>query len=214
MSRDTNSLISELVEHRQPVRPLLFSRGLALALAGLAATFAMVAGLFNLRPDVLAGNPAPVFVIATGLFFLLGLASAVSVIAMGRPSVGTDHGGWKWSAAMAGLLPLAALVTVIGHPAEAVDQTAVISGLKCLGLGSMLGLLTFAVLIWWLRRGAPTSPERAGLLTGIAAGSFGIFAFSFHCPYDDIVHIGLWHGLVVVVSAAIGRAVVPGLIRW
>jgi hypothetical protein len=87
-------------------------------------------------------------------------------------------------------------------------------GLDCLMMGSGLGLLIAAVLVWWLRRGAPTSPERAGLLTGIAAGSFGIFAFSFHCPYNDIVHIGLWHGLAVVVSAALGRLIVPRLIQW
>ena len=89
-----------------------------------------------------------------------------------------------------------------------------IDGMVCLIDGSALGLLTFAVLVWWLRRGAPTSPERAGLLTGIAAGSFGIFAFSFHCVYSDIVHIGLWHSAVVVMSAGLGRIAVPRLIRW
>lgn len=65
------------------------------------------------------------------------------------------------------------------------------------------------MLVLSLRRSAPTSPEHAGLLTGIA----GSFASSFHCPFNDIYHIGLWHSLAVVVSAAIGPVVVPYLIR-
>jgi hypothetical protein len=87
-------------------------------------------------------------------------------------------------------------------------------GVTCLAIAVVLGLLVGLVLVLWLRKGAATSPERAGLLTGLAAGSSGIFAFALHCPHNDIVHIGLWHGLAVVVSAAIGRLVVPAAIRW
>jgi hypothetical protein len=204
MSRDTNMLIAELVEGLEPVRPLRFSSGLGFALAGLGVTMTTVALLFGIRPDVMTGRFDPVFLLATGLFFLLGLASSVTVVMMSRPRVGSDHGGWVWAVAMAMLLPITAAIIGFGRG----------QGLDCLMAGSALGLVTFAVLVWWLRRGAPTSPERSGLLAGIAAGSFGIFAFSFHCAYSDIVHIGLWHSAVVVVSAVIGRTVVPRLIRW
>lgn len=218
MSRDTpkstGALIAQLVDGLEPVRPLRLSSGLGFALAGLGVTVATVALLFGIRPDVIAGHFDPVFLLATGLFLLLGLSSAVTVIVMSRPRVGSDHGGWLWAAAMAALLPAAAAIIGIGRGASAFSATAAEHGLDCLTMGSAFAILTFAVLVWWLRRGAPTSPERAGLLTGIAAGSFGIFAFSFHCVYSDIVHIGLWHSAVVVVSAAVGRIAVPQLIRW
>lgn len=214
MSRNTDALIARLVDGREPVRPLRFSSGLGLALAGLGVTMITVALLFGIRPDVVAGRFDPVFLLATGLFLLLGLASAVTVIIMSRPRVGSDHGGWVWAAAMTALLPVTAAIIGLGRGASAFSTTAIDHGLDCLMMGSALALLTFTVLVWWLRRGAPTSPERAGLLTGIAAGSFGIFAFSFHCIYSDIVHIGLWHSAVVIVSAAIGRFAVPPLIRW
>lgn len=214
MSRDTNSLIAQLVDGLEPVRPLRLSSGLGFALAGLGVTVTTVAMLFGIRPDVIAGHFDPVFLLATGLFLLLGLSSAVTVIVMSRPRVGSDHGGWVWAAAMTALLPVAAAIIGLGRGPGAFSASAVEHGLDCLMMGSALALLTFAILVWWLRRGAPTSPERAGLLAGIAAGSFGIFAFSFHCLYNDIVHIGLWHSLVVVLSGAIGRLVVPRLIRW
>lgn len=214
MLRDTNILIDQLVHGLEPVRPLRFSGGLGFALAGLAVTGATVASLFGVRPDVVAGRFDPVFLLASGLFLMLGLASAVTVIVMSRPRVGTDHSGWFWAAAMAALLPLAAGIIALGRGGR--DFTAVEAGhgLECLVAGGLLASITFAVLIWWLRRGAPTSPERAGLITGVAAGSFGIFAFSFHCAYNDIVHIGLWHGAVVLAAAVIGRMAVPQLIRW
>lgn len=214
MSRDSNSLITELVGGLKPVRPLRLSGGLSFALAGLGVTLAAVALLFGFRPDVLAGNFDPVFLLATGLFFLLGLAASATVIVMSRPHVGSDHSGWRWAAAMAALLPIAAIITGLKRGPAAMSAAGAGHGLDCLIAGSALGLLVAAALVWWLRRGAPTSPERAGLLTGIAAGSFGIFAFSFHCQYNDIVHIGLWHGLAVAVSAGLGRLFVPRLIRW
>jgi hypothetical protein len=218
MSRDTpqstGALIAQLVDSLEPVRPLRFSSGLGFALAGLGVTVTTVALLFGIRPDVMAGRFDPVFLLATGLFLLLGLASAVTVIVMSRPRVGSDHGGWVWAAAMTALLPLAAAITGLGRGAPTFSATAFDHGLDCLTMGSALAALTFGVLVWWLRRGAPTSPERAGLLTGLAAGSFGIFAFSFHCNYSDIVHIGLWHSGVVVLSAVVGRFAVPRLIRW
>lgn len=212
MSRDTNSLIADLVGNLEPVRPLRFSSGLGVALAGLGATLSILTLMFGIRPDVMVGSFDPVFVLATGLFLLLGLASSVTVIVMSRPSVGSDHGGWLWAAAMTALLPLTAIITGMGR--GALWATVAGNGFNCTMAGSALGSLTFLVLVWWLRRGAPTSPERAGLLTGVAAGSFGIFAFSFHCAYNDIVHIGVWHSMVVVIGGILGRIAVPRLIRW
>ncbi|MDE2561332.1 MAG: DUF1109 domain-containing protein [Sphingomonadales bacterium] len=214
MNRDTDALIGELVGNLQPVRPMKFSTGLGLTLAGLVAMLAIVGAILGLRPDVLTGDPSPIFVLASGLFFLLGLAASVTVVTMGRPRVGSDHDGWKWAAAMTALLPLAAIVSGIERSQFGLTGAAAASGMDCLTMGIAFGLATFGVLVMWLRKGAPTSPERAGLLAGVAAGSFGIFAFSFHCPLNDIVHIGIWHGGAVVISALIGRIAVPRIVRW
>jgi hypothetical protein len=151
---------------------------------------------------------------ATGLFGGLGLAASVTVIVMGRPQVGNDHSGWRWAAGMAALLPLAALIVAVERGRDAITHEATGGGAECLAIGAVASLLVFAVLTAWLRRGAPTAPGRAGLVAGVAAGAFGSFAVSLHCPDNDIVHIGLWHAASVVVVAAVGRAVIPRLVRW
>ncbi len=212
--KSTGALIAQLVDGLEPVRPLRFSSGLGFVLAGLGVTMTTVALLFGIRSDVATGSFDPVFLLSTGLFLMLGLASAITVVVMSRPRVGSHYDGLGWAAATASLLPVSAAIFGFGSGPIAFSAETLGHGLECLASGSAFSVLIFAVLIWWLRLGAPTSPERAGLLVGVAAGSLGIFAFSFHCVYSDIIHIGYWHSAVVVVSAAIGRVTVPKLICW
>lgn len=214
MNHAQQDLIDGLVDDLTPVRPLRFGSGLATALVVLAATAGLVVVAMGVRPDVIAGHPAPLFLVASGLFLLLGLAATVSVTVMATPRVGTHHEGWRWAAAMAGLLPGAALVLGLRDPAAAWSESMPAGGVMCLGYALALALLTAGALTLWLRRGAPTAPDKAGLLTGIASGCAGVFAFSLACPADSIMHIGLWHGGAVMVSALLGWLAVPRLIRW
>lgn len=214
MARNSDVLIAELVGGLEPVRPLRFGEGLALALAAAGISAAVVAGVFGLRTDWLAGVVNPVQILATGLFLGLALAATVTVVVMGRPQVGSDHRGWRWAAAMAGLLPLAGAIVGISRGAAAMSYDSMAQGAECFAVGGAASLLVFAMLVWWLRRGAPTAPDRAGLVAGVAAGAFGIFAFSLHCPINDIVHIGIWHSMAVLAMAGLGRVLVPRLIRW
>ena len=154
------------------------------------------------------------FLLSAGLFLLLACAASFSVIQMSRPQVGNHQTGWIWASAMAALLPAIALLTALVSLAKGENPHLELSGWNCMAMGTALGLIVAAVLTAWLRRGAPTSPAKAGLLIGIASGSAGIFAFSLHCPHNDIAHIGVWHGLAVVVSAVLGRLAIPAAIRW
>lgn len=214
MSIHSSILITKLVGDLQPTRPLTFWRGITISLCSVLLTLLLVSGSVGLRPDLLRGPFDAVFLLATGSFLVLGIAACVAVIGMSRPQVGNEHGGWIWAAAMAFLLPLSALVVSLFGPAREFGITFAEHGVDCLATGLGYAMITGAGLTAWLRRGAPTSLTTAGMLTGIAAGSMGIFALSLHCVYNDIVHIGLWHSLCVVISAAVGRLLVPILVRW
>lgn len=214
MRPNSDALIAELVDGLEPVKPLRFGEGVALALVAAAVTVVAVVAVYGLRAEWLAGHLDPMQLVSTGLFLGLALAATVTVVVMSRPQVGNDHGGWRWAAAMAGLLPLAGAIVAAVRGSETLSPEVMRHGAECLAGGSLASLLVFALLVLWLRRGAPTSPERAGLVAGVAAGAFGIFAASLHCADNDIVHIGLWHSAAVVAMGLVGRALVPRLIRW
>ena len=214
MTRDCDALIAELVDSLEPVKPLRLAEGLAFVLAGAVISAAAVIGVFGLRADLAAGRFDPLHLVTTGLFLGLALAATVTVMVMSRPQVGSDHGGWRWAAAMTGLLPLAGLIDGMSRGADMLSAESMRHGAACFAVAGAGSLLVFAVLVWWLRRGAPTAPDRAGLVAGVAAGAFGLVGFALHCPDNDITHIGFWHSAVVLALAAAGRALVPRLIRW
>ncbi len=214
MVRNSDVLIAELVGSLEPVKPLRFAQGMGLTLAVAAASIVAAVSWFGLRADLQAGQVNPVHLIATGLYLGLAIAASITVVVMSRPCVGSDHSGWTWAAAMAALLPAAGLIVGVAGGHDMLSDSSLAHGIDCFAKGGAASLAVFALLVWWLRKGAPTAPDRAGLVAGIAAGSFGIFAFSLSCADNDIVHIGVWHSAVVLAMGAIGRATVPSLVRW
>ena len=214
MPNDPTPLIASLVDDLRPVRAMRLRDGLTLAVGAGAVTTAATILAFGLRDDVANGQFQPLFLFANGLFLIVGLATALAAVGMGLPRVGNSGQGWKWLLAMAPLLPVSALI-MLGSGTEALPPELVTSHeLKCVSMGVVTGLLTATVLVWWLRRGAPTSAGRAGWLVGLSSGSIGIFAFALHCPFDSFYHVGLWHVLPVLIGGLLGRQIVPRLIRW
>ena len=214
MPDTTESLIAGLVADLHPVAPLRQRRGMTWATSALLAGAAGMVTFFGVRPDLSAGQPNAMMLLSAGLFLVLALASAWAVVDSARPYVGVRREGWGWTALMAAVLPVAALGMIASDWLRGAPSELTMDGMNCMRFGLGWGLLTAAALVLWLRRGAPSRPERAGLLTGVAAGAAGIFAVSLYCPHDDLVHIGVWHGLTVVLAGLAGRLVVPRLIVW
>ncbi len=214
MPNTSENLIAGLVAELKPVAPLRKRAGMTLSVIALGAGALGMAGLFGLRPDLQAGQPDPIALISAGVFLVLALASFWAVVDMARPYVGVRREGWGWTALMAGVLPVAAIVLLGMDWLRGEPMPLELDGGTCLRFGLGWGLLSAGVQVWWLRRGAPSRPERAGLLVGVGAGAAGIFAVSLYCPHSNLVHIGIWHGLTVVLAGLAGRLVVPRLISW
>jgi hypothetical protein len=191
-----------LVDDLQPVRPMNWRRAMIAPLVLAAICMVLIGTLAGFRADLMAGNPHPIFLLRGGLLLLLA-----------SPGVGNHGHGWKIALAAALLVPFAALVlTLTGQPVDAFAYAR--SGMECLGYSMATAIVTATPMVLWLRKGAPVSPERAGWLTGLAAGGLGAFAYGFHCPFNSLVYIGIWYGLAVAVSAVAARLIVPRLIRW
>ena len=214
MAQQPDIFIENLVNDLKPVRPLHPRIGLRRAVFAMLAGVGVLAMLMQLRPDIASGQPGAMFLTSSGLFLVLALASAWAALDMARPYVGVRRSGWGWTALMAAVLPVAALGVIATSliRGEAVELD--MGGLHCLITGCAVGLITAVTLVTWLRRGAPSSPERASLLTGVASGAAGVFAVSLYCPSNDLVHIGVWHGGTVILMGIAGRFGLRRLLAW
>lgn len=205
--------IAALIDDLEPVKALNGRRPLWIAAAITLVMLAFVALMRGVRPDVLAGRPEAMFLIRSGILLLLGGGTAHAVLGMASPSVGKVQMSWQMALAAALLFPIAALIVALtGDMSSAMGEIYSVG--QCLMFSAIGAAATAVPMILHLRRGAPTSPARAGWLVGIASGGLGAFAYNIHCPFDSIVYIGMWYTLAVGICAVAGRLMVPRLISW
>lgn len=208
-----SDFIAALVDDLQPLAPIRPPQAwfwIGLAVIATITALAVVKGLWA---GPTTGDASAYWFIVHGLLLVLGLAAAANVVTMASPRVGNSYSGAKWASLMVGVLPLAALASLTGAaniPAGLIDSLGVI----CAAAATLSSLLTGAVLILWLRRGAPVSLQAAGWQTGVAAGGLGTAVYALGCPVDDIVHLGIYHVIPVAIMALLGAAIVPRLVRW
>ena len=209
----SNSVIDGLVDDLEPINTLKPSGGLAVTGLLTMIVMVVVAMTMGIRNDLAMGMADEMFFLRSGVLLMLGVSTAFAAINMARPGVGNFSRGWIWAATTAALFPLtAAIMSAINMPP--VEALRPMEGLKCLTISGLAAFTIGTGLTLWLRQGAPTSPERAGWLVGMASGALGAAAYNIYCPFNDIYYVGLWFTLPVLVSSALGRLIVPKLIRW
>ena len=86
--------------------------------------------------------------------------------------------------------------------------------LLCLGFIPLMGLAPLAILIWAMRRGAPTRPSVAGALAGLAAGGIAASFYAAHCTDDLPFFVATWYTIAVGLLALLGWAAGGRLLRW
>jgi hypothetical protein len=210
----TGTDIDTLVQELTPVRRIVPRDGLLLTLGMAAAVTFTVAITVGLRPDLLMLRPADMVLLRAGALLLLGIATMVAVVASARPGIGAARDGWRWALAAALLFPASSMVLMLRGEAFPVAVLTAETARYCMGISLSGGLVVGGALTAWLRRGAVTDLRRAGWLVGLAAGAFGTFAYSLHCPSSSVHYIALWYSLAVASCALIGRLIVPRLLRW
>lgn len=213
MNRAREDLIADLTEDLEPVRTFRPRDGFAIVALSALVTFALAQLGEGVWIEGITGGASPFFWVTNGLLLILGLAAASTVIVMASPGVGNKHDTPVWAAAMVGVLPLAALISIISRSSgmAALDDGYV---LHCVSNSILASLLTAGALVLWLRRGAPVSLNLAGWFTGLAAGALGTAVYGLSCYVDTIAHLGIWHVVPVIATAIAGRLVVPSLVRW
>ena len=211
----TDDLVAVLSTNVEPVRRGLVGRTMSMAVAGgaVVALGIMVAAL-GLRADLTTTRAT--------IFLLLKIAFALAVIGvamryllrLARP--GAERGISPLTIAVP-FAAIALLGTISLGFAPSSHWDRMILGdewLECLLSIPIIAIVPFAVVIFAVRRAAPTNLVRTGAVAGLVAGGVSAVAYALHCTDDSLPFVAVWYGATIVLCTLAGAALGPRLLRW
>jgi hypothetical protein len=212
---NTDRLIDMLSTNLEPVKGGRLWKALSWAIViGLMAAFGVMLVCFGIRNDLAAGNHSGALVLKT-VFALSFVGTGAAFLT--KSIVPGQQAGHRLALIF---LPFfaasaAALAMVVRQPALA--SGGMIEGAAaalCLFCIPFLSIIPFVLLIWAMRRGAPTDLRRSGAVAGLVAGAIGATVYSFSCPSDSWVFVFLGYSGAVALCSIIGAQLGPRLLRW
>jgi hypothetical protein len=192
------------VAPRRPLRQLAVLLALSLAYAGA------LLGVLTLRRD-LAELPRW-WLAAAGAAWLIGFVVPCYLALV--PRAGAVMPRWQW-AAVSAIVTSAAFVALGWNMHPSGPSSAdygwenFLRGHGCLWLGLATAAVPVIAGAVFLRGALPVRSRWIAAALGAGGGCIGGLLLHMHCPIADRFHVGLIHGGVVVVAAALTAAIVP-----
>ena len=142
---------------------------------------------------------------------LLAAVSLGVALGKGRHGLGLDA-RWLWLMAVLG--PAAFWAAAFGVPkpyAAGADPSFWVSLFVCLDLTFAWVAVPLVAAGLTLQRAFPSAATWKSALVGGAAGLFCGATMNLHCPSVDSAHVGLAHGIPVLIASLLGAVI---LARW
>jgi hypothetical protein len=199
----------------EPVKGGQLGKTLAWAIViGLVAAFGVMLACFGIRSDLIAGNHSGA--LALKVVFALSLVGTGAAFLI-KSMVPGQQKGHRFALIFLPFFAASAAVIEIVVRRPALASGGMIEGaaaLLCLFCIPFLAIIPFALLIWALRKGAPTDLRRSGAVAGLVAGAIGAAVYSFSCPSDSWLFVFLGYTAAVALCSIVGAQVGPRLLRW
>ena len=192
------------VAMRRPLRQLAILVGISLVYgAGLLA-------VLTVRRD--AGELPMGWLVAAATGWLLGFIIPCHLAMVPRPGSMTPR--WRLAAIAAavtsiGFVVLGLVIHPSGPSSVAYGWDRFARGHTCLELGLATAFVPVVAGAIFLRGALPVGSRWTAAALGAGGGCLGGLVLHLHCPVTDSLHVGLVHGGVVVVAAALAAALVP-----
>lgn len=211
----TDDLIVLLSSNVEPVprRHVGWMLGGALAVSAVLAVSAMMF-LLGVRPDLWDGSVWGALVLKLAFSLAVLIPASIYLVRLSRP------GGERHISVLVVVLPFAAIALIAAlnlafAPVSHWDR--MVSGrdwFECLVSIPIIAVVPFAVIVWVVRRMAPTDLVRTGAFVGLVAGSLSAAGYAFHCVDDSTPFVALWYGGTIALCTFAGAKLGPRLLRW
>ena len=213
---NTGDLIDSLGRH-PPRRRVPPSSVIVVAAALLSLALALMLSISWLKPR----SDLAVPLLVDNHIFLLKLVFTVSVVAAALPVVrdlsvpGRRIG--RGSILMA--IPFAVIMALAlrersAHQVAEWPPHADHAVLECLWQIPVLATPALIILVFAIRRLAPTNLAGAGAYIGLLAGGIGAVGYALHCHHDSVAFVGITYTLAILETALLGALVGPRILRW
>ena len=211
----TDDLVAVLSTNVEPVRRGLVGRTISIAVAaGVVVALGIMFAALGLRADLTTTRAT--------IFMLLKIAFALAVIGvalryllrLARP--GAERG----MSPLTIVVPFAAIALLgaisLGFAPSSHWDMMILGDewLECLLSIPIIAIVPFAVVIFAVRRAAPTNLVRTGAVAGLLAGGVSAVAYALHCTGDSLPFVAVWYGATIVLCTLAGAALGPRLLRW
>jgi hypothetical protein len=211
---ETNELIKVLsVDAAVGQPPFARSWLLAVVLAILIAG-AIFAVFIGARPDVDEAAETMRFMFKFVVTGLLAVTAVPAMLALARPEA---VGRWRIAAiAIAPLVLLTGVALELGSVPSAEWGTRLVGTNMpyCLTLIPLMGIGPLGLFIYGLRNAAPSRPELAGAVAGLAAGGIAATLYAAHCTDDSPLFVATWYTLAVTLLTVAGAFAGRRFARW
>lgn len=211
----TDDLINALSMDVQPVdgRQVSRSIGSAVVLGGAAALMSIILTL-GIRSDLAEADAS------TSLALKLLFTLAIVVTASYYLTRLAHPGGERRARVVVAALPLVAIgalgaITLAFAPRAHWNEMIVGNQwLECLISIPVIAILPFLVIVWAVRRAAPTDLAKTGAVAGLVAGGVSATAYALHCTDDSLPFVATWYGGTITLCTVVGAKLGPRLLRW
>ncbi len=211
----TDELITLLAHDTTPAkRGMLPMRLVLVALLGAVAAFAILVPWLGIRPDLAEAVGGMTFWMKAIYTFGLGLAGFALVERLSRPGA-KGLVGWILVGVFAIVIVGIAISQLMSTPPDQMRVAFMGSSWdKCPWRILVLSIPGLAVILWTMRRFAPTRLALAGAAAGLFAGGIAATVYGLHCQEIAAPFVALWYSFGVILSAIAGAIVGPRVLRW
>jgi hypothetical protein len=211
----TDELINLLARDATPVkRGAVPVRIGLLALLGAVAAFVILVPWLGIRPDLAEAVTGPTYWMKTLYTLGVGVAGFALAERLSRPGA-KGRIGWAMAGFFAVAITAIAVSELISTPPDQLVAALMGSSWdECPWRILVLSLPGLAVILWTMRRFAPTRPALAGAAAGLLAGGIAATVYGLHCDEIAAPFVALWYSLGIILSAATGGAIGSRVLRW
>jgi hypothetical protein len=214
----TDRLIDILSTNLEPVSGDELRRVVILAIiSGGAAALGLMLITVGPRPEL--GSITHLSWLAVKLLFALSLigTSTPALIRSLRPDA-DDEPRFKLVFSPFVVMGIGAVATLLLSRSNAWSSLLLgphsMASARCVLLTLLFATIPVIILMWALRRGAPTRLSRCGAIAGIVAGAIGAAAYAFSCRSESLAFIAIWYGAGITLCVLIGAQLGSRLLRW